>query len=233
MVGGWYGHGDVPVPDEHWDPGDLQWSALLARAAALTEIASAPASPPPQAPPRPCACHPLPIMPPAAPGAYEPSSDAVWARAAQFVNAMRSRGFDNPATIGGLANVYAESRLRSDIKGDQGSAVNIVQWHGDRAARILNGDPAKGLAGCGIDVTTESSIAKLVEAIVWELTHVYPATLAKLKAATTAEDAARIWCAEYEGAGAAGAPERRADFASYFAAWASQNAAFLAANPAA
>jgi hypothetical protein len=31
-VAGWYGHGDCPSPDTHWDPGNLQWSVVLARA---------------------------------------------------------------------------------------------------------------------------------------------------------------------------------------------------------
>lgn len=28
-VAGWYGHGDVPAPDSHWDPGNLQWGKLF------------------------------------------------------------------------------------------------------------------------------------------------------------------------------------------------------------
>lgn len=28
-VPGWYGHGDVPSPDVHWDPGNLSWSKLF------------------------------------------------------------------------------------------------------------------------------------------------------------------------------------------------------------
>ena len=30
-VAGWYGHGDVPDPDVHWDPGALEWSKVFAR----------------------------------------------------------------------------------------------------------------------------------------------------------------------------------------------------------
>ena len=53
-VAGCYGHGDMPEPDEHWDPGDLKWSEVLSGAAAKTEIhAAAPwVAPPP--PPHPC-----------------------------------------------------------------------------------------------------------------------------------------------------------------------------------
>jgi N-acetylmuramoyl-L-alanine amidase len=28
-VAGWYSHGDCPLPDRHWDCGNLQWSVLL------------------------------------------------------------------------------------------------------------------------------------------------------------------------------------------------------------
>jgi hypothetical protein len=28
-VAGWYGHGDCPSPDTHWDPGNLKWSVIL------------------------------------------------------------------------------------------------------------------------------------------------------------------------------------------------------------
>ena len=53
---GWYGHGDVPQPDEHWDPGALQWSKLFAASGALPD-ATSPAWTPPTPPARPCACH--------------------------------------------------------------------------------------------------------------------------------------------------------------------------------
>ena len=55
VVGGWYGHGDVPIPDDHWDPGALQWSKVFARAAAMTDITGAPAWVPSAEPLRPCA----------------------------------------------------------------------------------------------------------------------------------------------------------------------------------
>lgn len=33
---GWFGHGDCPKPDEHWDPGNLKWSAVLKLAEKLS-----------------------------------------------------------------------------------------------------------------------------------------------------------------------------------------------------
>jgi hypothetical protein len=53
-IAGWYGHGDVPAPDSHWDPGALEWSHLFALAAAMPE-ANAKPSPDPEPVPRPCA----------------------------------------------------------------------------------------------------------------------------------------------------------------------------------
>jgi len=35
-VAGWYGHGDCPSPDTHWDPGNLEWSVILEKAKQLT-----------------------------------------------------------------------------------------------------------------------------------------------------------------------------------------------------
>jgi hypothetical protein len=43
-IAGWYGHGDCPSPDEHWDPGNLKWSVVLAKASQAARDASAPAS---------------------------------------------------------------------------------------------------------------------------------------------------------------------------------------------
>ena len=49
-IAGWYGHADVPsVPghsqETHWDPGNLEWSKVLARAQSMTEVLHAPATP--------------------------------------------------------------------------------------------------------------------------------------------------------------------------------------------
>jgi hypothetical protein len=30
-IAGWYGHGDLPDPDVHWDPGALEWSKVFAQ----------------------------------------------------------------------------------------------------------------------------------------------------------------------------------------------------------
>ena len=52
-VAGWYGHGDVPAPDSHWDPGNLQWRRLFSAALAMEEAHMGPAVTAPE-PARPC-----------------------------------------------------------------------------------------------------------------------------------------------------------------------------------
>lgn len=51
-VAGWFGHGDVPSPNSHWDPGALAWSQIFKMAKAV-EVGAPQA--PPTAVPRPCA----------------------------------------------------------------------------------------------------------------------------------------------------------------------------------
>ena len=55
VVPGWYSHGDVPLPDTHWDAGDLAWSMLLGSAAEMTDLTGAPAWTPPVPSARLCA----------------------------------------------------------------------------------------------------------------------------------------------------------------------------------
>jgi hypothetical protein len=53
-VAGWYGHGDMPDPDSHWDPGNLNWDAVFARANSLSNTPPIPnAKPVPVTPPAP------------------------------------------------------------------------------------------------------------------------------------------------------------------------------------
>src|SRR5215475_11748660 len=39
-VAGWYGHGDCPLPDNHWDPGNLKWDAVFAKAQTILHAPS-------------------------------------------------------------------------------------------------------------------------------------------------------------------------------------------------
>lgn len=53
-VPGWYGHGDAPVPDTHWDPGALEWTKVFAAARLNVELLVATRWTPPVAPARLC-----------------------------------------------------------------------------------------------------------------------------------------------------------------------------------
>lgn len=47
-VAGWFGHADMPDPDTHWDPGNLNWPAVFARAETLqSDVPALVASPVP------------------------------------------------------------------------------------------------------------------------------------------------------------------------------------------
>jgi N-acetylmuramoyl-L-alanine amidase len=41
-IPGWFGHGDCPSPDTHWDPGNLEWSKILELAKGKTDILTQP-----------------------------------------------------------------------------------------------------------------------------------------------------------------------------------------------
>lgn len=150
--------------------------------------------------------------------------DPFWIRAAMVYNSYFSATKRDPFSIGALANLYMESMLKTGVIGDHGSAFNMEQWHRDRVARIM--------AKTGIDVRTETSIARVIEASLWELQNVYGHAYAELLACTKASDAARLFCTKIEGASAKGAADRRALAADHLALWVAENGAFIAANPA-
>ena len=150
--------------------------------------------------------------------------DPFWIRAAQVYNAYFSATKRDPLSIGALANLYMESALKTGVVGDNDTAFNLEQWHGDRVARIL--------ADTGIDVRRETSIARVIEASLWELRNVYPTVYGALQACTTAADAARLFCVKIEGAGAVGAAERRALAADYLVTWVADNGDFIKQHPA-
>lgn len=142
-----------------------------------------------------------------------------------MVNALRAKGAQNPFIIAVLANAYAESAITPKIVGDDDEAYSVWQWHwSPRGERIL--------AETGIDVRTETSIAKLVDALWWELENVYPKTFNEMKAAADAATATRAMCVGYEGAGAPNAADRRVEESAHLSVWLAQNEAFIAANPA-
>ena len=111
--------------------------------------------------------------------AWPPASHPMWVRVAQIVNALRAKGAQNPLIIAAITNGYAESTDKPLVVGDHGQSFGPWQdkWV-PRGQRIFD--------KTGIDVRTETSLARLVDAMWWELENVFPKTLAKLRAATTA-----------------------------------------------
>ena len=102
------------------------------------------------------------------------AADPMWSRAAQVYNALWAKCPENPFVIAALANGYMESRFETWVVGDQGHAFNIWQWWWEpRGAAIF--------AATGIDVRSERSIAKVCEALWWELnSYPYAASLAAI-----------------------------------------------------
>lgn len=150
--------------------------------------------------------------------------DPFWIRAAQVYNAYCSATQHDPISIGALANLYMESALKTGVVGDHDSAFNMEQWHTGRVFRIL--------LKTGIDLRKETSIAKVVEASVWEMKNVYPAVYSALLLCTTAAAAARLFCIKIEGAGAPGAADRRELAGEYLETWVKTNREFIAQHPA-
>lgn len=223
---GWFGHGDVPSPDSHWDPGNLQWSRLFDLAKSLdtpslqepdgpvghAEVAPSPA-PLIAAPP----LVELPVWPPA--------GNPFFALAARCLNKWVALGAPVRAAYGLIANAEAECAFNVKAVGDNDSAYGLHQWHWTpRGASIL--------AATGIDVRSEPTVEKHVEAAHWEITHLFAASWAKVIAATTAAEAGSLVCIYYEGAGAAHAPERRAAMAERWLKFFADNPDFLSAHPA-
>jgi hypothetical protein len=156
---------------------------------------------------------------------WPPANNPMWVRVAQIVNSLRAKGAGRALVVAAVVNGYAESAEKPLIVGDQDHAFSVWQWWWDpRGKRIFT--------NTGIDVRAETSLARLVDALWWELENVYPKSLAKLQTAATAQDATRIFCAEIEGAGAPNAVERRVAETPFMETWIAQNEEFIAEHPA-
>lgn len=156
---------------------------------------------------------------------WPPADNAFFALAARSLNKWMALGAPERAGYGLIANAEAECAFDVKAIGDNDTAYGLHQWHWTpRGAAIL--------AATGIDVRSEPTVEKHVEAAYWEFTHLFAATWAKVIASTTAADAGSLVCIEYEGAGAAYAPQRRAAMAERWLKFFADNPGFLAAHPA-
>lgn len=142
-----------------------------------------------------------------------PPAHSAWDRAREIVVALRSRGKSNPFIVAALVNGYAESAWTAVIDGDHDESFGPwqINW-------IFGGKDI--LAETGVDIRTEPSLAKHVDALLWLLgTKPYAKTLAALDAAQSAVVATHIFAADFERAGAADAVERRVAIAPKIDVW--------------
>lgn len=66
------------------------------------------------------------------------------------VNTLMDKGLNAAASVGILANIYAESSLRTNAVGDNGTSFGICQWHYDRGThmkQMVGSDWANNLTG--------------------------------------------------------------------------------------
>lgn len=142
-----------------------------------------------------------------------PTAHPAWARAEMIAKALRAKGKSNPVIIAAIANGYAESAWTAVVAGDHGKSFGPWQMNW-----VYYGAPI--LSAIGVDIRTETDLAKHVDAVLWALnTKGNVATLVALDAATTGAEATRIWCAGFERAGAANAIDRRVAIAGPIEAW--------------
>jgi hypothetical protein len=74
-------------------------------------------------------------------------------------------------------------------------------WHNDRWQLILD--------GCGIDVWSEPSLERQLDALWWELTMVEKLALQEIRSAQSSYDSGAAGCRYYERAGAPAAMQKR------------------------
>ena len=126
-----------------------------------------------------------------------------------------------PLRIGVMANYDMESAFKTGAVGDNKTAFNMEQWHGDRIKRILD--------NTGIDLTTETDPGRVVDAAFWEMQNVpaYEPHYVHMMASPHAEDCAEVFAIYIEGAGAKDASERRGEDALFFTVAITQHAGFF------
>lgn len=148
-----------------------------------------------------------------APIVLPPPDHPAWARAAAVANALRARGERNPFIVAALANAYAESAWTAVVAGDRDKSFGPwqINW-------VYGGVPI--LKATGIDIRTETDLAKHVDALLWLLTsQPYKKIADLIDAAETGADATRAFVIDFERAGANGAEERRVAIAPRIEVW--------------
>jgi hypothetical protein len=156
-----------------------------------------------------------------------PSASSIFfIHAAQTYNAWMALGVSRAFAIGlGVTQAEFESWFTWSANGDNHEAFNFYQWHWQPRGLSI-------LAATQIDVRKEQSIRRIVDAAWWELNHTHIKARDAVNAAASINESAFVACKLYEGAGAKNAPQRRALGGDRWDSWFTENAAFVAANPA-
>lgn len=119
--------------------------------------------------------------------------------------------FADPARLGPIgalgmvAQAQGESAFEPTAIGDHDNAVGLFQLWPERRAAIK--------AGCGVDITPQTSIEDQCFGVWWELMNVERKALSMIKAATTPYEAGYNAEVYYERSGTPGDPEKRGNFA--------------------
>lgn len=140
-------------------------------------------------------------------------NDPAWSRAKEIVTALRARGESNPFIVGAIANGYAESRWTAVVAGDNRKSFGPWQIN-----EVYGAQPIQ--KATGIDIRTEPSLAKHVDALLWLLSSKpYVRIAAAIDEAKTGEAATRAFTVDFERPSAAGAEDRRAELAGPVEVW--------------
>ena len=139
----------------------------------------------------------------------------------QIFNYLKSKGFNNAAICGILANIQHESNFSTSALGDNGSSYGICQWHLGRWDRLKSYCNNNGLDWHSM----EGQLEYLMHELETGYTGVYNTLKNVPNTAQGAYDAAYKWTVEFEiPQDRYGAGQRRGNTASstYWNEWGSQ-----------
>jgi len=108
----------------------------------------------------------------------------------ELIQHFMSKGFTRAGAIGIVANLQAESGLRTDGPTGGQAEEGLAQWKGARLEKLKQYAASHGLDWRSKD----AQLGYLDE----ELANDYPGVYSQVKVATNAEDAAQIFCAGFE-----------------------------------
>lgn len=154
---------------------------------------------------------------------WPPAAHPFFGWAGRAYNKWIALGASTRGAFGLVSNNEAECDFEVNAVGDNHSAFGLAQWHEPRITAILQ--------GCGIDVRTEKSLEKQIEAMHWELVNKFATVWAATNAATTVAAAGQEVCTYFEMAGAANAAYRRGMMAERWLVYSVNNKDWLKNNP--